>query len=132
MEYLEERFPEPPLMPADSAGRALVRLRLERFEQALGSPYYALRRERSSDSARAGLDAALDELANLLAQQPYLSGDDYGLADCGYLPWLFRAEASLGLDVRARPPLSAWLDRVEQRPAVAQERELVGGLLGSH
>jgi stringent starvation protein A len=133
MEYVEERVPEPPLLPADSAGRAIVRLRLERFEQAFASPYYALRREPSSQTARAGFDAALAELADVLAQQPYVSGDEYGLADCGYVPWLFRAEASLGVDVRARPSLSAWLDRLEQRPAVAEELAVVSSSpLGSH
>ena len=132
MEYIEERFPEPSLLPADSAGRALVRLHLERFEPGLASPYYALRRDRSSQEARAGLDAALDAFADLLAHQPYVSGDEYGLADCGYLPWVLRAETSLGVDVRARRSLSGWLDRVEQRPAVAQELELVAALLESH
>jgi RNA polymerase-associated protein len=131
MEYVEERYPEPSLLPADSAGRALVRLRLERFEQGLASPYYALRRDHSSETARAGLDATLDGLSDLLAQQPYVSGGEYGLADCGYVPWILRAETSLGVDVRARRSLSGWLDRVEQRPAVAQELELVAGLLES-
>jgi RNA polymerase-associated protein len=133
MEYLEERFPEPALLPADPSGRALVRLRLERFDGSLGGAYYDLRRERSSESARAVLDAAFDGLANLLTQQPYLSGDEYGLADCGYVPWIFRAEASLGIEVRARPSLADWLDRVEHRPAVAAELALVAsGQLGWH
>jgi len=133
MEYLEERFPEPPLLPPGAEARALARLRLERFEQSLASPYYALRREPASETARRDLEAGLDTLADLLEQQLYISGDDYGLADCGYVPWIFRAEAALGVDVRRRPSLSAWLDRLEQRPAVAQELKLVsGGLLDSH
>jgi glutathione S-transferase len=124
MEYLEERFPETPLLPADPADRALVRLRLERFDEGLGNAYYLLRRERSSEKARTALDVALDDLAKVLARQPYLSGDEYGLADCGYLPWIFRAEAALGVEVRTRSSLAAWLDRVEQRPAVAEELAL--------
>src|SRR3954463_1729374 len=42
MEYLEERSPEPPLLPAEPADRAIVRLRIERFDNALGNAYYAL------------------------------------------------------------------------------------------
>jgi glutathione S-transferase len=126
MEYLEERFPEPRLLPSDSGDRALVRLRLERFEQVLGDPYYRFRRERSSGPARAGLDAAIDDLAGLLTRQSYLSGDEYGLADCGYLPWIFRADAALGVDVRSRASLASWLERVQQRPAVAREWALIG------
>lgn len=124
MEYLEERLPETPLLPADPADRALVRLRLERFDESLGNAYYLLRRERTSEQARTALDVALDDLAKLLERQPYLSGNDYGLADCGYLPWIFRAETSLGVEVRARSALAAWLNRVEQRPAVAEELAL--------
>src|ERR1043165_5005316 len=65
MEYLEERFPEPPLLPPGAEARALARLRLERFEQSLASPYYALRREPASETARRDLDAGLDTLADL-------------------------------------------------------------------
>src|SRR6266566_10064760 len=49
MEYLEERYPEPALLPADPAQRALVRLRIERFDR-LSTPYYAVRR--GDESAR--------------------------------------------------------------------------------
>ncbi len=43
-EYLEERYPEPALLPADPADRAHVRLAIERFDDALGDAYYAFRR----------------------------------------------------------------------------------------
>jgi len=125
MEYLEERFPEPRLLPADPEARALVRLRLERFDDALGDAYYRLRRDRESQSARDDLDEALARLDELLTRQAYLSGAQFGLADCGYLPWLLRAEAALGIDVRARSALADWLGRVEQRGAVAAELELM-------
>jgi glutathione S-transferase len=125
MEYLEERFPQPPLLPTDPRDRASVRLWLERFDYLLGEVYYGLRRERSSPEARAALETALAGLDTVLADQPYLSGETYGLADCGYAPWLFRAEASLGVDVRSRPALANWLDRLEQRPAVAAELAVV-------
>src|SRR5215204_7141635 len=44
MEYLEERFPEPALLPADPGARALERWRVKRFDAALGDDYYAYRR----------------------------------------------------------------------------------------
>src|SRR6059058_409215 len=44
MEYLEERFPEPALWPADPAERALGRLWLDRFDDRLRDAYYTLRR----------------------------------------------------------------------------------------
>jgi glutathione S-transferase len=125
IEYLDERFPEPALLPADRPGRARVRLLLERFDETLGDAYYDLRRERSSRAARDALDAALDDLAGLVAGRPYLSGEECGLADCAYVPWLFRAEAQLNVDVRARPALADWLGRLEGRPTIAAELSLL-------
>jgi glutathione S-transferase len=127
MEYLEERFPEPPLLPAAPADRALVRLQLERFDELLGGPFYRLHRERSSQAAREAFDVALDHLEALTGEQLFLSGEAYGLADCAFVPWLLRAEAILDLAIRSRSSLAAWLDRVEHRPAVAAELALVVG-----
>src|SRR5581483_965946 len=50
MEYLEERYPEPPLLAADPADRALARLWIFRADD-FTAPYYALRR--GEDAARA-------------------------------------------------------------------------------
>src|SRR5262249_6572977 len=44
MEYLEDRYPEPALLPPDPAQRALVRLQIMRFDNNLGDAYYAFRR----------------------------------------------------------------------------------------
>src|SRR5881392_1108987 len=44
MEYLEERFPEPALLPEDPAARAIERLSIDRFDDRLGADYYAFRR----------------------------------------------------------------------------------------
>ncbi|MGZ4257248.1 MAG: glutathione S-transferase family protein, partial [Gaiellaceae bacterium] len=84
MEYLEERFPEPALWPADPAERALGRLWLERFDDRLGGAYYAARR----GDGRERLDQALADLDRALEGQSYLSGRRYGLADIGYVPWI--------------------------------------------
>src|ERR671936_2520166 len=119
MEYLEERFPEPPLWPADPAERALARLRLRRFDR-LGDEYYALRRGRESR-----LDERLAELDAALEAQPFLTGRDYGLADIGYVPWVLRARDRLGVDLEPFPALSEWLERLCERPAGAGEREPV-------
>src|SRR5919204_487394 len=121
MEYIEERFPEPALWPADPAERALGRLWLDRFDDRLGDAYYALRRGDGPEQ----LDAKLAELDRALEAQPYLTGRDYGLADIGYAPWLLRARDMLDVDLERFTSLSDWLERLAARPAIAAARELV-------
>ena len=123
MDYLEERYPEPALWPADPAERALGRLWLQRFDDRLGDAYYAVRR--GTEGAREELDARLGELDRVLEGQPYLTGREYGLADIGYVPWLLRATERLDVELEPFPALASWLERVAARPAVAAERELV-------
>jgi glutathione S-transferase len=119
MEYLEERYPEPALWPADAAERALGRLWLERFDDRLGDAYYAVRR----GEAREALDAKLGKLERALEGQPYLSGRDYGLADAGYVPWILRALDRFGVELG--PALADWVERLSARPAIAAERAVV-------
>ena len=113
MEYLDERYPEPPLLPADAAERALARLRIERFDD-FGTPYYAVRR--GDEGARGKLDRALAALDSALEAQPFLTGSAYGLADIAYVPWILRGQASFGLDVDPYPALAGWLERLLERP----------------
>lgn len=122
MEYLEERYPEPPLWPADPAERAAGRLLLERFDQ-LSRPYYALRR--GDEDAREHLDAELAGLDSLLAGRPFLTGREFGLADAAYLPWILRAETMLGVDLDAHPAVADWAARAGARPSVAAETALL-------
>lgn len=122
MEYLDERFPEPALWPADAAERALGRLWLERFDDRLGDAYYAVRRGEPRDI----LDAKLAGLEHALEAQPYLSGRQYGLADAGYVPWILRALDQFGVELG--PALADWLERLSARPAIAAEREVVAAL----
>jgi glutathione S-transferase len=125
MEFLEERYPEPALLPPDPADRAAARL-LVFHDGDLTSPYYALRR--GEEGAREQLDAALGRLDALLGEQPYLSGADYGLADIALVPWVLRARDMLGVELDGFPVLADWLSRLEQRPAIAAEAGIVAAL----
>jgi glutathione S-transferase len=125
MEYLEERFPEPPLLPADTAERALARLRIFRFDD-FSDAYYALRR--GDESAREELAERLAELDEAVRRDGYLGGATYGLADIAYLPWIVRARRSLRVDLADYPGLADWLERLAARAAVAAELELVAAL----
>jgi glutathione S-transferase len=122
MEYLEERYPEPALWPADPAERALGRLWLQRFDDRLGSAYYAARR----GDGREGLDERLAELERALEAQPWLSGREFGLADIGYVPWILRGLERFGLELG--PATADWLERCSEPPGVAAERAVVSAL----
>ena len=124
-EYLEERYPEPPLWPADPAERALGRLLVFRFDE-LSKPYYALRREEAG--ARERLDRALAWLDALLDAQTFLSGREYGLADIAYVPWILRARDRMGVELESFPALAGWAERLAERPAVAAELDVVASL----
>ncbi len=126
MEFLEERYPEPPLLPPDPADRAarpappLSRQGADR--SLLRVPARGGGSARASSTPRSrGLDAAL-------AEHPYLGGAEYGLADIAYVPWLLRARDMLGVELDGFPSLSDWLARLEQRPAIAGEVDIVAAL----
>jgi glutaredoxin len=111
MEYLEERYPEPALLPADAAARALERLRVLRFDDELGDDYYAFR--------RGDENALLDRLA---AFDP----PPYGFAAIAYLPWILRARDMLGVELPGR--VAGWLAEVSERPAVREELDVLAAL----
>jgi glutathione S-transferase len=125
MEFLEDRYPEPPLLPPDPADRALVRLLIFR-DKELTDPYYAFRR--GEDGADERLLPKLAQLNVALSERPYLGGAEYGLADIAYVPWILRARDMLGVELGPFPALGDWLARLEQRPAIAEEAGIVAAL----
>jgi glutathione S-transferase len=124
-EYLDDRYPEPPLWPADPAERALGRMLVFRFDE-LSRPYYALRR--GEDGAAGRLDVALGELDAVLQGRPFLSGREFGLADIAYAPWILRARDRLDVDLSRFSALADWVRRLEERPSIAAEIEVVASL----
>jgi glutathione S-transferase len=109
--YLEERFPDPPLLPPDPRERAEARLAVHRFDALLGDDYYAFRRGEQN--------ALPQKLAELdVGRSLY--------ADIAYVPWLVRARDMLGLELPEH--VGVWLDELAARPSIARELEVVAAL----
>lgn len=93
MEYLDERFPHPPLLPVYPIARAKSRLMLRRIEK----DWYSLARTIESDQsteaqkeeARKSLRDVLVTLAPVFAESPYFLSEEFTLVDCriGSLLW---------------------------------------------
>jgi RNA polymerase-associated protein len=92
MEYLDERFPHPPLMPVDPVSRARTRLALYRIEQDWYSLVPALesRGEKTSGKARKQLSDSLTSSAEVFAAKPYFLSDEFSLIDATVVPILWR------------------------------------------
>ena len=108
-EYLDERYPEPALLPVDPGERAAARLLIFRFDDFSG-PYYALRR--GDEGAAETFAAEFAWLESLLEGLPYLTGREFGLADVAYVPWVIRARDMLGVSLEPFPAVGDWLGRV--------------------
>ena len=125
MEFLEERYPEPALLAADPADRALARLRIFRHD-VFTKPYYALRR--GEEGADALFAEQLDRIDAALEEHAWLGGMEYGLADIAYVPWILRARDRMGVAFESYPAINEWLARLLDRPAVAEEAHVVARL----
>ncbi len=123
-EYLEERYPEPALLPADPGERAAVRLWIWDFDRRLASDYYAFRR----GGERQPLCERLTDLDAALTRRPFLAGMTYSLADISYVPWVLRARDNLGIDLEPWQAVGAWIERLCERPSIAAELEVVAAL----
>ena len=128
-EYLDEKYPEPPLMPKDQGKRAKVRILIDYGMNHLYTPYQTIRKETMKDEKerdQAAIDKARQELKNLLGRferelgdQPYLAGD-FSLVDAALIPRFTRLEGMGVLPDPALPRVGALVKRMKERPSVKQ------------
>jgi len=91
-EYLDERFPHPPLMPVDPVSRARFRLALYHIERDWYSLVDDLERsdKRTANRARKNLRESLLSSAELFGVKPFFMSDEFSLVDCSIAPILWR------------------------------------------
>lgn len=90
-EYLDERFPHPPLMPVDPVSRAKARLVLYRIEQDWCKPLLDLEAGGAGTTAiRRQLTDSLTSAADLFAEEEFFLSGDLSVMDCAVAPLLWR------------------------------------------
>jgi glutathione S-transferase len=126
-EYLNEKYPSPPLLPADFGRRAKARILTDYGLAHLDGAYQKLRLELMKpapeqnqeviDDAKASLRNLLRHLEDELDEQQYLVGD-FSLADAALIPRFIRLEGFAVLPDSSLPRLGQYLQRMKARPSV--------------
>ncbi|GAA3541796.1 MULTISPECIES: stringent starvation protein SspA [Zobellella] len=132
MEYLDERFPHPPLMPVYPVARGSSRLMMHRIEQDWYSLVSRIQRNDKADEARKELREALLAIAPVFAEYPYFMSEEFSLVDCYMAPLLWRLP-SLGIELSGRgaKELKAYMIRLFERDsfqaALTEAERDIGG-----
>lgn len=119
MEYLDERFPHPPLHRMDPVSRAKSRMIIKRIDQDW---YQLLNKiqsagEKRSARAKKMLKEGLIAAKPIFEANPYFMSDEYSLIDCTMAPLLWRLP-SLGINIKTLgTAIVAYADRVFSREA---------------
>ena len=117
IEYLDERFPHPPLLPVDPISRAKFRLALNEIEHNWYSKYAdAYNDEVLDDKFVLEIKNYFLEIAPLIKKKFFMS-DDFGLVDCSIAPLLWRLK-SLDFDLAVNNKIIAdYSERIFEREA---------------
>lgn len=134
LEYVEERWPEPALLPSTPAERARARM----IEEVCDTYYEAINwaimeirafQRATGETADALLARAAEQtsgvqkwLARHLGDGPFFGGSRFGWADCAVAPFV-HASAQMGNAPVAGSPLEGWLARIVTRPSVTSTFE---------
>ena len=116
-EYLEERYPEVPLMPKDPAERARARIWIDFCNTRLQQAASDFRHNREPEKALKKLDEYLHTLDREMIHREYIAGD-YSLGDITYTPFFLRYKGYKISFADDMPNLKAWMTRLVDRPAV--------------
>lgn len=133
MEYLDERFPHPPLMPIYPVARARARLMIYRIER----DWYALMHRieqgnlTEAEKARKKLKDSILSTLSIFQEMPFFMHEELSLLDCCLAPLFWRLE-SLGISLPAEAqPIKSYMKRIFNREGfqnslTAEERALGG------
>ena len=117
MEYLDERFPFPPLLPVDPIEKAEKRLLIYRFTRSPNCWYELVDvilngNKKEAEAARKTLSGNLTELIPLFSHKPFFKSDTMTLIDACLVPIMWRLSL-LGITLSDKAkPVSAYANRL--------------------
>ena len=136
MEYLDERFPHPPLFPVYPVARAESRLWIYRIKQDWCSKVDALMAGKGTaaalEKARKELRESLLSIAPIFGEKPFFMSDEFTIVDCCVAPILWRLPV-MGIELpknKTTKPLLEYRERLFERESILesfseQEKEMV-------
>ena len=138
-EYLEEKYPAPPLLPKDPTLRAKVRILIDYGVNRTYPSYEKLRNEmlKPEEERNSGvisqssqeLKGLLQRLEDEIGNQPYLAGE-FSLLDAAVIPRFLRIEAWGPLADPSLPRLVEWLKRMKSRSSI--QKIIASGMPTAH
>ena len=120
MEYLDERFPHPPLLPVYPVQRALSRLWITRVEKEWSGRLDILMagkgRETVITKARKELRESIISIAPIFSEKPFFMNEEFTLVDCCVVPILWRLKhVGISLPERSTRPLQKYMQMIFER-----------------
>lgn len=122
MEYLDERFPYPPLLPVYPVAKAISRRSIYHINNDWCTHADIILSNRGGqkkiDKARAELSESLTQVANQFSQYPFFASDEMTLADCCVVPILWRIPVmNLDISKAHMRKIDTYAKKMFQRPA---------------
>jgi len=119
IEYLDERFPHPPLMPVDPVGRAMLKMLMVRIKNDWDPLVEKLigKNDKQNIKQRKELRDRLISTSPIFSQKQFFMSDEFTLIDCALAATLWRLD-ELYIDLpESAQPLLDYSERLFQRDA---------------
>lgn len=130
VEYLDERFPYPPLLPVYPVMRAKARLTIHRIERDWYPLLESLQSKPKDETVIDQIHAVLKKVEPIFKDKPYFLSTEFSLIDCAVAPFLWRLP-HLGVEIDANSALNGYQERLFSRPSfeksLSEDERIMGG-----